>query len=89
MKYFPHAKTLSNIINPLVFTLQLKKESITDAMEISYVPTQAFYNTTLTMDSTLPYMSLQVRVGITSVFYKDQIVTILGFADHVDYVETV
>lgn len=51
-------KKLSSIINLLVFTLQLKKESITDAMEIPYIPTQSFCSTIQIVGSTLPYMSL-------------------------------
>ena len=53
-----------------------------------YVPTQSFCATVLNVDSTLPYVSLEVTAGITSVFYKGQIVNILGFAGHMDCVKT-
>lgn len=78
-------KKINNIINCLVFIPQLKKENISDVMEMFRVPAQSFCNTNSTAP---PCISFWVRAGITNFFEKDQVVNILGFADHADCVAT-
>lgn len=64
---FPMCKKLNNIIDCLVFTPQLKKENISDVMEIFRVPAQTFC---ITNSAVLPCISLWVRAGITSFFLE-------------------